>query len=279
MSPFSTKFGANERECIALLRLARSLKIELVGCSFHVGSRCLDPQIYTESLKQARRIFDIAHREEFGFKFTILDIGGGFSGHNWDKPSFPEVAKVIRQTLDTLFPDSEGVTCMSEPGRYFSSGGMVLVTRIIARRTHNLDYRLNEKMTDIERQMSYRSSSPTNDTDEKGSEKALIESAENIYYINDGIYGTFNAIIFDHKVFIVHYLRMKEKKEDQGEQFKSVIFGPTCDSIDCIAHTIDLPLLDIGDVLWFPDVGSYTNACASNFNGFQTKNYVFVWRN
>jgi len=108
MSPFSTKFGANERECITLLQLARELNTNLVGCSFHVGSRCLDPQIYTETLKQARRIFDIAQRNEFGFDFKILDIGGVFSGHNWDKPSFPEVAKIINNTLDKLFPESEG---------------------------------------------------------------------------------------------------------------------------------------------------------------------------
>ncbi|UJR29013.1 hypothetical protein I4U23_010231 [Adineta vaga] len=260
MSPFSTKFGANERECIVLLRLARELNINLVGCSFHVGSRCLDPNLYVQSLKQARRIFDIAQQDEFKFHFQILDIGGGFSGHNWDKPSFPEVAKVINQSLDKLFPQTEGIMVMSEPGRYFSSGGMILVTRIIARRLHNLDYKLNEQ----------------DENDQ--SEKALIENADNIYYINDGIYGTFNAIIFDHKIFIVHYLNINDEK-NTNEQFKSVIFGPTCDSLDCIAHSIDLPLLNIGDVLWFPDVGSYTNACASNFNGFQTKKFVFIWKN
>ena len=167
---------------------------------------------------------------------------------------------------------------MSEPGRYFSSGGMTLVTRIIARRLHNLDYKSDEQATEPEQQVSNPSESHGNEEDNSQSEKARIESADNIYYINDGIYGTFNAIIFDHKIFIVHYLQLNGKKST-GEQFKSVIFGPTCDSIDCIAHAIDLPLLSIGDVLWFPDVGSYTNACASNFNGFQTKKFVFIWRN
>jgi ornithine decarboxylase len=168
---------------------------------------------------------------------------------------------------------------MSEPGRYFSSGGMTLVTRIVARRIHNLDYKSIEPIVDLKRKLSYTPNPPEKDDDENSkSEKALIESADNIYYINDGIYGTFNAIIFDHKVFIVHYLKMKEDNT-KCEQLKSVIYGPTCDSIDCIAHSIDLPLLSIGDVLWFPDVGSYTSACATNFNGFQTKKYVFIWKN
>ena len=164
---------------------------------------------------------------------------------------------------------------MSEPGRYFSSGGMTLVTRIIARRIHNREYKSNQKVVELDRQVS---SVPEQKKEENSdSEKALIESAENIYYINDGIYGTFNAIIFDHKVFLVHYLKLNGENE-KLDQFKSVIFGPTCDSIDCIAHSIDLPLLEIGDVLWFPDVGSYTNASASNFNGFQTKKYLFIWK-
>jgi len=155
---------------------------------------------------------------------------------------------------------------------------MTLVTRIIARRIHNLNYKSNEKMVELERKISCTPSSPENDNENSKSEKSLIESADNIYYINDGIYGTFNAIIFDHKIFIVHYLKIKDDNK-KCNQFKSVIFGPTCDSIDCIAHSIDLPLLDIGDVLWFPDVGAYTNASASNFNGFQTKKYVFIWKN
>ncbi|CAF3418284.1 unnamed protein product [Rotaria socialis] len=259
LSPFSTKFGANELECITLLRLARQLGVQLVGCSFHVGSRCLDAQIYMQSLRQARRLFDIAGRDEFGFDFKVLDIGGGFSGHNWDKPSFPEVAKLINKKLDKLFPESEGITLMSEPGRYFASGEEVIkLERSFSLPTNSLVQVANTDQSTV-------------------SEQVLIECAENIYYINDGIYGTFNAIIFDHKVFTVHYLKIGEQ-ENNPEQHKSVIFGPTCDSIDCIAHSIDLPLLDIGDVLWFPDVGAYTSACASDFNGFKTKNTFLFGR-
>ncbi|CAF1028826.1 unnamed protein product [Didymodactylos carnosus] len=263
-SPFSTKFGANECEIRRLLTLAKQLDIHLVGCSFHVGSRCYDINVYKEALEFARKIFDIVHDEEYGFQFSIIDIGGGFTGHNWDKPSFPEVAQSIHEMINKLFPEKKGYQLMAEPGRYFSSGDTILVCSIIARRLHNKEYSSKEEISEAQK--------------EKTKEKALIESAENIYYINDGIYGTFNAIVFDHKVFIVHYLTKSNDKQIP-EQYKSVIFGPTCDSIDCIAHSIDLPLLNVGDRLWFPDVGSYTNASASSFNGFKTKKYFFIWRN
>ncbi|CAF3440531.1 unnamed protein product, partial [Rotaria sp. Silwood2] len=133
---------------------------------------------------------------------------------------------------------------------------MILVTQIIARRIHNRDYKSNEKIVKLKCNISSTSnSSKDNDDKNSKSEKAIIKNADYIYCINDGIYGTFNAIIFDHRIFIVHYLKMKKDKK-KCPQFRSVIFGPTCDSIDCIAHSIDLPLLDIGDVLWFSDVGT-----------------------
>ena len=64
-------------------------------------------------------------------------------------------------------------------------------------------------MVELQRKISYAPTSPDNDGENPLSERALIESAENIYYINDGIYGTFNAIIFDHKTFIVSLFETK----------------------------------------------------------------------
>ncbi|CAF5097274.1 unnamed protein product, partial [Rotaria magnacalcarata] len=159
------------------------------------------------------------------------------------------------------------IQLMSEPGRYFTSESTMLICNIIARRTHNKDYS-SEEEEEVE--------CHTRITKEED-EKDLIRKADILYYINDGIYGTFNAIIFDQKLFYVNYMRKDMKKEEEQE-YKSVIFGPTCDGIDCISNSISLPLLNIGDYLWFSNVGSYTNSCATSFNGFKTKKYFFIWR-
>lgn len=50
----------------------------MVGISFHVGSGCMDPPIYSKAIKTARKLFDYA--EKVGFDFKLLDIGGGFPG-------------------------------------------------------------------------------------------------------------------------------------------------------------------------------------------------------
>lgn len=195
---------------------------------------------------------------------------------------------------------------ISEPGRYFSSGGMTLVCRIIGRRIITESER-NDK---IKSSSQFLSQCSENESDDGVCDTEplpvlvplsamarqeftfltvanLIQRHEkkNLYYINDGIYGTFNAILFDQKTFLIHYLRMSslteqitnKRTEEKEEYFKSVIFGPTCDSIDCVANSVNLPLLDINDILWFPDVGSYTSGSASNFNGFKTNKYVLFW--
>ncbi|MCB1814873.1 MAG: type III PLP-dependent enzyme, partial [Candidatus Competibacteraceae bacterium] len=52
----------------------------------------------------------------------------------------------------------------------------------------------------------------------------------------------------------------------EGPLQPSVLAGPTCDSIDIVAESIDLPELEIGDVIIGRMMGAYTAATASEFN-------------
>lgn len=94
---------------------------------------------------------------------------------------------------------------------------------------------------------------------------------EFVYYLNDGVYGSFNCIFFDHAVPEVCPFN-----ERNGPRYKSKIFGPTCDSIDKIADEVMLPELAIGEWCYVENFGAYTTAAASTFNGFQQTpvNYV-----
>jgi ornithine decarboxylase len=53
-----------------------------------------------------------------------------------------------------------------------------------------------------------------------------------------------------------------------GDTHPSVLAGPTCDSIDVIAEAIELPKLDVGDLVIGHAMGAYTWASASEFNFF-----------
>ena len=50
-------------------------------------------------------------------------------------------------------------------------------------------------------------------------------------------------------------------------RFKSSVWGPTCDGLDCVSERVMLPELRDGDWLVFADMGAYTLSAASGFNG------------
>ena len=60
------------------------------------------------------------------------------------------------------------------------------------------------------------------------------------------------------------------------ELFASTVFGPTCDSIDVIARSVLLPKLSVGDWMYFQNMGAYTMAASSAFNGFAPSEKFYV---
>jgi ornithine decarboxylase len=82
------------------------------------------------------------------------------------------------------------------------------------------------------------------------------------YYLDDGLYGSYSGQLFDHAHYPIEAL------VPPGVRYPSVLAGPTCDSIDVIAEHIDLPKLDVGDLVLGRAMGAYTWATATEFNFF-----------
>ena len=60
-----------------------------------------------------------------------------------------------------------------------------------------------------------------------------------------------------------------EEGETNGKLIDYSIWGPTCDGIDCISEKWACnDTVDVGDWLYFEDMGSYTKCSATKFNGF-----------
>jgi ornithine decarboxylase len=89
------------------------------------------------------------------------------------------------------------------------------------------------------------------------------------YYIDDSVYHTFSGIVFDH----CHY-RLKAFKT--GETELCTVFGQTCDGMDTITQSETLPKLEIDDLVYSEDIGAYSNASATWFNGFAPAQVVHV---
>lgn len=81
------------------------------------------------------------------------------------------------------------------------------------------------------------------------------------YYINDGIYHTYSGILFDHCQYSV-------KAFKKGPKSISAVFGPTCDALDTISQAEALPELKLGDRVYTENIGAYSYASSTYFNGF-----------
>jgi ornithine decarboxylase len=98
-----------------------------------------------------------------------------------------------------------------------------------------------------------------------------VRDGKPCYYINDGVYHTYSGQIFDH----VNYPVLSFK---DGETQISAVFGPTCDAFDTITLSAELPDLDIGDLVYSENMGAYTIASSTFFNGFPPAKVVHINR-
>ena len=76
-------------------------------------------------------------------------------------------------------------------------------------------------------------------------------------------YTDFSDIPFDKAAF--SFFPLRESKEE----FPAVLAGPTCDSLDVVAENVLLPPLELDDLIVVPDIGAYSWALATNFNGLK----------
>ena len=169
---------------------------------------------------------------------------------------------MLSAALDAYFPPH--IRVIGEPGRFYVSSAFTIACHVIARRAV-ADPALGTK--------SY------------------------MLYLNDGVYGNFSSIIFDHQQPVPRVLQcgsrfLHSKVGDTALATAPLIdysiWGPTCDGIDAIAAACSFPeAVDVGDWLYFEDMGgtsttsrscvmadrcqwpsAYTKCSATRFNGF-----------
>jgi ornithine decarboxylase len=96
-----------------------------------------------------------------------------------------------------------------------------------------------------------------------------VQGGKTSYYINDGVYHTYSGIIFDHCKYPV-------KAFKKGPTSICCVFGPTCDALDVVSMAENLPDLERGDFVYSVNIGAYSHASATYFNGFPPAKVVHV---
>jgi ornithine decarboxylase len=238
---FSNKFGIEREKAVDLIEQTIKEGLVVEGISFHAGSQCNNPENFKEALETIANIFKELDKKGLKIGYSkdgsysekvlpkIVDIGGGFPvKYNGDEQTFEELAEFLNKEFDRLFPD-ENIKIIAEPGRYLVANSGKEVASVI----------LAKKSTKI----------PS-------------------YHIDDGVYHTFSAMVYDHVPIKINCLKTGEKQE-------CAVFGPTCDGLDTLSvneyihntSKVFLPKLEEGDLIYVENMGAYTSASSTYFNG------------
>lgn len=98
---------------------------------------------------------------------------------------------------------------------------------------------------------------------------------ESSIYINDGIYHSLSETVTGGLSHPVRAIRVEGELSADKRNFR--VFGPTCDSLDVLPQPYFLPEnVAEGDWIEIEQVGAYSNALVTRFNGFAPDSFVIV---
>lgn len=179
----------------------------------------------------AKNVFETAKRLGLP-RMRILNIGGGFTAGTL----FLEAASTVMSAIRTNYAqdDDPDFTVMAEPGFFFANTPFTLAATIIGKR---------------------------------------IRGEVREYWINDGAYGSMSSLFRENEYTrdtlpLACTSNPKNVACEGDRMYNSTIFGPTCDARDVIKRDYRLPELEVNDWLVFPNMGGYTAAMGTGFNGF-----------
>ncbi len=173
-----------------------------------------------------------------GVDIQALDIGGGFPGpyHGNDVPPYHWYFDSIKEALETL-PRQVPVLC--EPGRALIAEGLSVITQVVLRKGDKL-------------------------------------------YINDGTYGSFDELTLpgwtgDYPVRVFAIDKRGRVSERPAGTAPYRVYGPTCDTLDVLPRPVLLPeTIKAGDFIVFDNIGAYSVAVRTGFNGFYPDTWAMV---
>ena len=157
--------------------------------------------------------------DEYEVPIRILDIGGGFPV-DYEQGSDIDIKAFCAPIRAALAKLPEHVEVIAEPGRFLIAPAAAAITTVVGK---------------------------------------AMRGEQPWYYLDDGVYGMFSGIIFDHAKYPIHVFR-------EGATRPSALVGPTCDSIDVIDEAMELPELEVGDLVVGRMMGAYTAATSTTFN-------------
>ncbi|MCZ7382747.1 MAG: type III PLP-dependent enzyme [Candidatus Methanoperedens sp.] len=239
MVELSSKFGAHPGEAVDLIAEAVNLGLGVEGISFHVGSQCNNFDNYSQALNFASSIFKEAELRNYQIGF--IDREGKKRKVLDIGGGFP-----VKYTPDVKSFATLARQLNSEIKRLFPKDDIQVIAepgRFMVATACTLVTKIVGK---------------------------AVRDGKTCYYLDDGVYHTFSGQVFDHQHYPLHSIKCGEKKV-------CATFGPTCDAFDTISLADELPEdLQIDDLLYAENIGAYTIASTTYFNGFPPPKVVHL---
>ena len=128
--------------------------------------------------------------------------------------------KAINKSLADYYPE-QNLTIIGEPGRFYCESAFTLFTKVI-----------------------------TKSVIQSNGEKVIM------YHLNDGMHGSFTFANIHGKICDpVPFLKDNNKFRNV---YTTILWGPTCDSSDCIRSEVKLSEMNVGEWIMFEDMGAYS---------------------
>ncbi|MDD5616589.1 MAG: type III PLP-dependent enzyme [Candidatus Methanoperedens sp.] len=239
MVELSSKFGAHPGEAVDLIAEAINLGLGVEGISFHVGSQCNNFDNYSQALNFASSIFKEAELRKYHI---------GFTGKENKKRKILDIGGgfPVKYTPDVKSFAALAEKLNSEIKRLFPKYDIQVIAepgRFMVATACTLVTKIVGK---------------------------AVRDGKTCYYLDDGVYHTFSGQVFDHQHYPLHSFK-------DGETKVCATFGPTCDAFDTISLADELPEdLQIDDLLYAENIGAYTIASTTYFNGFPPPKVVHL---
>ncbi len=130
-----SKFGMNKVAASKLIKIIKK-KISKVGICFHVGSQCMNPQIYKTAIKISKDV-----EKSSGVDLDYLNVGGGFPSYyeNYKQVNLSDYISYVNKNFLKVFCNKcSEVKLLAEPGRSIVSDCMSLVVKVNHRKNNSL---------------------------------------------------------------------------------------------------------------------------------------------
>lgn len=232
IASFQDKFGASPEDALELMREAGRRELHPIGFTFHVGSQCLSPVAWVETIQQLSSVWK-AVQAEYGLHF--INLGGGFPVpySPTQTPEIGQLSQYIRRAIETYLPNAREIVI--EPGRAIAGPSACLLTSVIGSATRR-----------------------------DGNDWAYLDAG-----IFSGLSETLDGIQYPTKMIpSASGPKPSGNILNTEEKHSYLLAGPTCDPIDRMFSITTQGPLKVGDRILFTHIGAYGYTLETLFNGF-----------